>query len=1264
MKKLFEFDEHIGDWRVLVQSRDIQNGAIQSRHITNDAVTTEKIGDGEVKTRNIDAGAVTTDKIGDGEVKTRNIDTGAVTTEKIDDDAVTTEKIGDGEVKTRNIDTGAVTTDKIGDGEVKTRNIGTGAVTTEKIGDGEVKTRNIDTGAVTTDKIGDGEVTADKIKNGALTLDKLDPDFQVTERMIASESVTTEKIADSAVTTPKIADQAVTAEKIADQNVTEEKLAPGAVTTEKLADDMIERLETITDAEPTPGSVKPLQSGGAAATYGYYINNPEFVRAVTDKDDKVLYGVQVDGNFYFGAGCPQQVKDWIQQQIDTIMGVDDATEKIDTINEMIAFFDGIRHDETLQNLLQASAAAVAAEKSRAETAEQALFTTKVDKEEGKSLIDLEFAGGVHYIDNPEFAEVKLDAEGRILESTYKDGTKLLPAGVKVVGTAEYDSATIKTVENPEFVGVWLDGEDKILFGVEQDGNFLFGRGIPRQVKKYIEKKIEELSLDEYESIVSFIGEYLNNTTLEELLSKKADGEYVDNPEFIEAKIDAGNKLIEAIKVDGTKVIYGDLEVLGNLVVNSVSYKVIKNSEYLAAWVDAEDKVLFGFKADGKTYVGDADFLNEIKINQEAINEIKSYLANFDNLDVDALSFITAVENPEYLKVELDAENRVLSGTKVDGSHYAYNMQSETIDAKVDKKDGKSLIDEEVSESLSATEDPEGRSEITTDADGKVISYRDADGIKHEEVELNTKKVYTDHLELSDKGLTDLEIALKTHGFSSGQGDWSDAKSLEIAEPRCIVINITNSDNAATWPTDKTTEHDYIMQFWDMQGNYFKKNIIATGQGQSSMGMPKKSLAMDICNDEWEGDDTFSLKIGNWVAQDSFHLKAYWADYFVGVCPIGYKLYDKILATRDLFTNRDWKKHFLPDNIGENPNALANFDDIVSIGNSVRCYPDGIPAIVFLNEEFYGVYSFQLKKHRDNYMMDRNNTGHIHLDGRIDWDTIFNLNGELDWDIIGGTKPGALGYYDGFEIRNPKPKKSKWVLTCANGSTYDADNNRKEIMGSDNAGYDSTNNNHVKSNKVKQALITLSTYTTVLKNMEDGGSSTEDIRSKIAELFDVQGIIDYVIFSDVTCNWDGYSKNWQWITWDGKKWFIEPYDLDGILGWNGWFTESSNRTLSERTLKTTPIGWVVSYYNTELLNRYKELRDLGVISVQSIMSILQSWIDRIGTDNFEENHSKWPIDNSEYASGPEVEHKDNVYRVSNWLTNRFIYCDNLYNYNQN
>lgn len=121
--KLFEFDIHIGDWRVLVQSRDIQNGAIQSRHLPDLVITTEKIGDGEVKSRNIGTGAVTSQKIGTGEVKSNNIGKGAVTTDKLADESITGDEIGPGAIKPG----------KIANDAVQTRNIKDRNVTASKI---------------------------------------------------------------------------------------------------------------------------------------------------------------------------------------------------------------------------------------------------------------------------------------------------------------------------------------------------------------------------------------------------------------------------------------------------------------------------------------------------------------------------------------------------------------------------------------------------------------------------------------------------------------------------------------------------------------------------------------------------------------------------------------------------------------------------------------------------------------------------------------------------------------------------------------------------------------------------------------------------------------------------------------------------------------------------------------------------------------------------------------------------------------------------
>ena len=65
MNKLFEFVQHIGRYRVLVQGRDIADGAVTTKKLENGAVTTEKLEDGAVTTPKIKNKAVTTDKLSD-----------------------------------------------------------------------------------------------------------------------------------------------------------------------------------------------------------------------------------------------------------------------------------------------------------------------------------------------------------------------------------------------------------------------------------------------------------------------------------------------------------------------------------------------------------------------------------------------------------------------------------------------------------------------------------------------------------------------------------------------------------------------------------------------------------------------------------------------------------------------------------------------------------------------------------------------------------------------------------------------------------------------------------------------------------------------------------------------------------------------------------------------------------------------------------------------------------------------------------------------
>lgn len=108
-------------------------------------------------------------------------------------------------------------------------------------------------------------------------------------------------------------------------------------------------------------------------TYGDYVENSEWLKVVTDKDGRILYGVKTDGTFNFGAGCPPQVQEYVLLH---------KAEILLALNE------------------------------------------KVDKENGKSLIDEFFASSQISVDNSEWLQVTTDYEGKIISGIKNDGTKV------------------------------------------------------------------------------------------------------------------------------------------------------------------------------------------------------------------------------------------------------------------------------------------------------------------------------------------------------------------------------------------------------------------------------------------------------------------------------------------------------------------------------------------------------------------------------------------------------------------------------------------------------------------------------------------------------------------------------------------------------------------------------------------------------------------------------------------------------------------------
>ena len=202
-------------------------------------------------------------------------------------------------------------------------------------------------------------------------------------------------------------------------------------------------------------------------------DNPEFVCVAVDVNEKILYGIKTDGQPYFGAGCPQQVKDYIDEQINKILGTDDITTTIDSLKEIEAFLKDFTNSDTLKKLLDLKANV---DEVRATTDD--IYKKSNPNDSEGNVVDTNTIVSIE--NNPEYIKVITDNVGKLIEAIGLDGIRKFFAGIEVQGTLQC------VTDSPEYIAVWLDNQERIVFGFKINGDPYFGYGIPSQINSVIE----------------------------------------------------------------------------------------------------------------------------------------------------------------------------------------------------------------------------------------------------------------------------------------------------------------------------------------------------------------------------------------------------------------------------------------------------------------------------------------------------------------------------------------------------------------------------------------------------------------------------------------------------------------------------------------------------------------------------------------------------------------------------------------------------------
>jgi hypothetical protein len=310
------------------------------------------------------------------------------------------------------------------------------------------------------------------------------------------------------------------------------------------------------------------------------------------------------------------------------------------------------------------------------------------------------------------------------------------------------------------------------------------------------------------------------------------------------------------------------------------------------------------------------------------------------------------------------------------------------------------------------------------------------------------------------------------------------------------------------------------------------------QGSSSIKWPKKNYTIKF-------DKEFEAHTG-WGAQKKYCLKANYIDFSHARNIVNAKLWGQIVKSR--------KK------------ANEDFNKLVNAGAV-----DGFPICMFINDEYQGLYTFNIPK-----------------DG---W--LFGMKDNPNQAVV-----CAGGADDTSAVRF---RKADVVLDTDFDLEYTLDEN--------NTGW------------IKTSLDTM-----IAACINSNGT---DLDTTLAELLDWDSVIDYIIFTTLQNGFDGLFKNYLLATYNGSKWYFSAYDMDSTYGlyWDGTCFVKTNEPYNNRASigefcrLNRAMELVKLYKKDELKARYAELR-ADILSEDNVATEFNNFIGSIPKALYDKECTIW------------------------------------------
>lgn len=369
------------------------------------------------------------------------------------------------------------------------------------------------------------------------------------------------------------------------------------------------------------------------------------------------------------------------------------------------------------------------------------------------------------------------------------------------------------------------------------------------------------------------------------------------------------------------------------------------------------------------------------------------------------------------------------------------------------------------------------------------------------------------------------------------------------------------------------------------------------QGHASAAYPKKGYNFDFWNNAEKG---LKVTFGDWVTADTYHLKAHQTDR---------------THSRDVASGRWWRdmvrlNDYPASEVTNRPYSANQSDNDNTLYTSDAIYhTDGVPCELYVHNSeligdsgvygeahFMGLYTFRLKKRRENYSLNRDNMNHIFLDSSTMQAYMGRPFNPANWDL---KSPRMSGYEEAGPIPDPEVQA-----------------------------------------KCERLFDWLSNIPT---------RSVEHADFIILPLW-----IDYLIFMEIIGHWDANGNNTNLQTWDGQTWAITPYDMDNTMGLDPRTGGQGNFKFS-----VTQTGELINFdiwakfkaaYLQEIKARYNYLRDSGFLTTANIFKYYKDLTAPIPRNVYWRDKEKW---NSLFATIPTIQ------QIGMYLQERIRSMDNVW-----